>query len=271
MPAKIDPAANGHVTQALKRASAATGAGLEFLKKMAARESGFDPSAKAKTSSAAGLFQFIDQTWLGAVKQYGAKHGLQDFAADITRDASGRYSVADASRRKEVLDLRFDPEASAALAGEIANENQQHLERRLGRAVSSADLYTAHFLGPAGAVKLLSAASATKAADLLPAAAEANRPVFYDGARAKSVGEVMASIAKSMSGADAARPAAAEGSNVLAFEKKSAEPPSLDLRVRKTAPVYVGMGSTAPLSSLALTVLQALDPTRLVERNDNQT
>ncbi len=260
MPSKIHPAASHQVTTALQRASAATGAGLEFLKKMAARESGFDPKAKAKTSSAAGLFQFIEQTWLGAVKHYGGKHGLEAFAADITRGPDGRYRVADETRRKEILDLRFDVEASAALAGEIANENRAHLEKRLGRAASSADLYAAHFLGPAGAVKLLSAASSMKAADIVPAAAAANRPVFYDGARPRTVGEVIASIASSMNGAGEAEPLAADET---APAERKALTPVLERRARLSRPAIAGLSAPAPLSSLALQVLQALDPSRL--------
>jgi len=194
-------AAPHKVTSALKRAGEATGAGFEFLKAMAERESSLDPTAKAKTSSAAGLFQFIDQTWLGAVKQYGGRHGLSDYAGDIARGSDGRFAVADAARRDEILNLRFDADKSAALAGELANENKSFLERRLGRAASGADLYTAHFLGPAGAVKLLNAAANVKAADLLPQASAANKQVFYDGARPKTVGEVVASIASSMEGA----------------------------------------------------------------------
>ena len=197
-----------NVDVALKRASNRTGAGYEFLKKMAARESSLNPMAKASTSSAAGLFQFIEQTWLGAVKQYGAKHGLADFAKDITRGVDGRFDVANKTRRNEILNLRFDASASAALAGELANENKNYLERNLGRAAKGADLYTAHFLGPAGAVKLLGAASTAKAAELLPAAAKANKHVFYDGARAKTVGEVVASIAASMGGKKPAAPQA---------------------------------------------------------------
>ena len=291
------------VTTALKRASEATGAGYDFLKAMAARESSLNASAKAATSSAAGLFQFIDQTWLGAVKQYGARHGLADYADDISRGADGKFTVADDKRRAEILDLRFDPEASASLAGELANENQSLLERRLGRAATSADLYTAHFLGPVGAVKLLSAASSVKAADILPAAAKANEAVFYDGARAKTVGEVVASIAKSMGAAargvanDASTVSVATGAASGGFSDAaaSASAPAMTARAATynhdtdyvVAPRRATLSASTTrlltdggvadyfsgggrLSAIAWKALQSLDPTRLSGHRDDR-
>ena len=186
------------VAAALKRASAATGSSFELLYNMARRESSLDPTAKASTSSAAGLFQFIEQTWLGAVKSYGGKHGLAEAAAAIEQGADGRFKVSDATRRAEILDLRYNAEHAAALAGELVQENRASLQKRLGRDPSSAELYAAHFLGAAGAAKLLEAPSETSAATLLPNAAAANKPVFYANGRARTVAEVMASIERSM-------------------------------------------------------------------------
>ncbi|PQA89032.1 transglycosylase SLT domain-containing protein [Hyphococcus luteus] len=254
------------VTGAVKRASASTGAGFDFLMKMAARESGFDPNAQAKTSSAAGLFQFIEQTWLSTVKQYGGDHGLGAAANAITQNANGRYEVADPAAREKILNLRFNAEAASAMAGELANENKTMLESRLGRAASSADLYTAHFLGPSGAVKLLSAASNVKAADLLPQAAAANRPVFYDGARAKSVGEVVASIAQSMMGE-----AAPDAGFAQAQPARSVSPVGNYMHqivdafsAPATKPASTGMSATA------LAVLDALDATLMREEGDEE-
>lgn len=254
------------VTGAVKRAAQSTGAHFDFLMKMAARESGFDPNAKAKTSSAAGLFQFIEQTWLSTVKTYGAGHGLGDAAAKITRNANGRYTVADPAERQAILNMRFDADKASAMAGELANENKRTLESRLGRAASSADLYTAHFLGPSGAVKLLSAASNVKAADLLPKAAAANRPVFYDGARAKTVGEVVASIAKSMGGSmpapDASAPETKSFTPVAAYRSFVAD--------TFGAPARAAAASSAGLSAMALGVIDALDATLMREGRDDQ-
>ncbi len=194
-------AAKAAVSGALKKAAETTGVGFDYLYRVAVRESSLDPEATAKTSSAAGLFQFIEQTWLQAVKTYGSAHGLGQYAADITAGANGRLGVADAARRQQILDLRFDPEKAAALAGELARENKATLEGALGRAVDAAELYAAHFLGAGGAKKLLSANAATSAAAILPAAAQANRHVFYDGARERTVGEVVESFRKTIGGA----------------------------------------------------------------------
>ena len=275
-------AASASVTAAIKRAGTATGAGFDFLVRMAQRESSLDPSARAKTSSAAGLFQFIDQTWLGAVKQYGARHGLGDYAADIARGADGKFHVADAQRRAEILNLRFDAGASAALAGELANENRTILESRLGRAAGAADLYAAHFLGPAGAVKLLSAAAKAKAADLLPQAAAANRAVFYDGARAKTVGEVIASIAASMgeraapaaSGGHAPPSAPAAAQSMAAYKPYTEEianpAPQTSAPIKPPRTVDPFTTPLSRLSALAMSVLQALDPAVIAFGRDDE-
>lgn len=258
------------VQGAVKRASASTGAGFDFLMKMAARESGFDPNAQAKTSSAAGLFQFIEQTWFSTVKKYGAEHGLGPAANAITQNASGRYEVKDPAVREKILNMRFNAESASAMAGELANENKSMLESRLGRAATSADLYTAHFLGPSGAVKLLSAAASVEAADLLPQAAAANRNVFYDGARAKTVGEVVASIASSMGGAAhetggapmlAQTQSARNFSPVRSYAHQIAEAFTAKLK----APAASGGYSAA-----ALAVLDALDVTTMRKERDDR-
>ncbi len=264
MPGDIQSAASasGAVSAAIRRASEATGAGFDYLMKTALRESSLNADARAATSSAAGLFQFIEQTWLGAVKTYGARHGLAAAADDITRDASGKFHVTDVSRRAEILDLRYDASAAAALAGELTQENARILKTRLGRAASAADLYAAHFLGPAGAVKLLNAAAHVKAADILPAAAKANAPVFYDGARAKTVGEVITSFAASL-GERAPVPSAPDTQPVSGLTEPTYQTP----RSEYAAPI--GRRDIEPgfmpgrLSLLAMSILQALDPTRL--------
>ncbi len=72
------------VGSAIQRAAARTNVDFGYLFNQAKVESGLDPDAKARTSSATGLFQFIDQTWLGTVKKHGAAHGL-DWAANAIR------------------------------------------------------------------------------------------------------------------------------------------------------------------------------------------
>lgn len=192
----------------IAQAAQATGADFDFMVRTAARESGFDPNAQARTSTAAGLFQFLEQTWLGMMHERGAEHGYQDAASAITRGDDGRYSVGDPARRQEILDMRFDPQAASLMAGELASANAMVLENRIGRAPSSGELYAAHFLGASGAGALIEAAEqspSSRADTLFPAAARANRPIFYDSGRPRSAQEVLSVL----TGEGDARPPAA--------------------------------------------------------------
>jgi Transglycosylase SLT domain len=175
--------AHGRVGAAISQASARTGVDFTYLFNQARIESSLNPNARARTSSATGLYQFIEQTWLGTVRRHGAEHGLGWAANAIQRGQNGRFHVADPQMRRAILDLRRNPEASAAMAAEFASDNGQYLERRLGRPAESVDLYLAHFLGAGGAARFLRAHDANPggaAAPVLPAAARANRWVFYN-------------------------------------------------------------------------------------------
>jgi len=171
------------VTAAIHLASERTGVQFGYLFNQARIESSLNPNARARTSSATGLFQFIEQTWLGVVKQHGAEHGLGQAANAIQRGRNGRYYVADPAVRQQILDLRRQPEAASAMAAEFASDNGRYLESRLGRQAEPADLYLAHFLGAGGAARFLRAHDANpngSAASMLPAAARANRAVFFN-------------------------------------------------------------------------------------------
>jgi hypothetical protein len=193
------------VIAALKTASARTGAEFDYLYRTALRESGLKTAAKAPTSSASGLFQFIEQTWLATFKEAGPRHGLTTFADDITKGSDGRYVVADPQARQEILALRDDPVVASVMAGELTRANRAELAAELGRAPSDGELYIGHFLGSAGAARLIRAAaydSARPAAELFPAAASANRSIFYDRAgEARGAGEVYRILAARHSGA----------------------------------------------------------------------
>src|SRR5437868_8663747 len=121
------------VTGAIRDAARVTGAGFEYLLNTALRESNLNPNARAKTSSATGLFQFIDQTWLGTMKQSGAALGYGKYADAITKTSSGRFVVNDPAMRNEILGLRKDPTANSLMAGAFANSNAKVLTERLGR------------------------------------------------------------------------------------------------------------------------------------------
>ena len=189
---------------AIFRAAASTGVDFDYLLGQAKIESGLDPNAKASTSSATGLFQFIDQTWLGTVKEHGARYGLGWAADAIRRGSNGHFYVSDAGLRQKILDLRKQPEAAAAMAAEFASDNRDYLQARLGRPVEGVDLYLAHFLGAGGASEFLAAHDANPdapAAGILPAAARANRWVFYDrDGSPRSFAEIRARFAEKLGG-----------------------------------------------------------------------
>lgn len=199
--------ASGPVVQAIRDGAMASGVGFDYLLATARRESSLDPAAKAGTSSATGLFQFIEQTWLGVMKNAGPRLGLQTQADAITRQADGSYAVADAGQRQAILDLRRDPKVSATLAGALTQQNAEALTGTLGREPTAGDLYVAHVLGAKGAAALIATARAfpARAAALdLPEAAAANRPLFYDRTgRPRSAAELYASLAAAAQGAAA--------------------------------------------------------------------
>ena len=176
---RVDPA----IVRSIRQASQTTSTDFGLLMAQAAQESGFQPDAKASTSSAAGLFQFIDSTWLDMVRRFGAKYGVGALAQQISTDANGRPTVANPAVRQQILALRSNPQLSASLAAEYNQLNKTEVERALGHSVGPADLYMAHFLGAAGATTFLKAVDhngGTIAADLLPDAATANHSIFYD-------------------------------------------------------------------------------------------
>ena len=199
----------GVVEAAIQRASAATGVDFSFLLGAARRESGFNPAAKAPGSSAAGLFQFVDQTWLGTLKQHGAKYGYARYAELIQKGSDGRYHVEGAEARRAVMDLRLDPHAASLMAGELASDHASYLRGRVGREPTGGELYAAHFLGPQGSARLIETARATphaSAASLFPDAAASNHAVFYRAGRAVSVSELYTDLTSTAGQAGAHRP-----------------------------------------------------------------
>jgi hypothetical protein len=177
----IAPAGHEAVRAAIRRAADATGVNFSLLVETARRESALDPHARAATSSATGLFQFIESTWLDMVRRHGADHGLFAQAAALRNGAN-------AETRREILALRSDPEISARMAGELARENAATLQARLGRTPTAGELYAAHVMGPTGALRLIEAAQqgAPNAATLFPREAAANRGLFYANGQPRS-------------------------------------------------------------------------------------
>jgi hypothetical protein len=186
----INPVQSAEVKAAISRAAERTGVDFDYLLAQAKLESNLDPEAKAKTSTATGLYQFIESTWLRTVDQHGDKHGLD--WADAAINAYGR--VSDPATRAELLSLRKDAGISSMMAAELARDNAASLRSSLNREPEPVELYLAHFLGLGGAKNFLGALGSNpeqSAVALLPQAAKANRAIFYNGSTPRTVGEVM--------------------------------------------------------------------------------
>lgn len=197
-----DGTRSSRVTNAIALASRRTGMDFGYLLGQAKIESSLNPNAKAPTSSASGLYQFVDQSWLGVINQHGAQYGLGWAASAISQGPGGRYYVADPQLKQQILDLRNHPETASVMAAEHAADNKNYLESRLGREAQPVDLYLAHFLGVGGATKFLASYDQNPggtAAALFPAAARANRSIFYDrSGNARSFSDIRQNFANKL-------------------------------------------------------------------------
>lgn len=263
----------GVVETAIQRASEATGVDFTFLLKTAGRESGMNPKAKAQTSSAAGLFQFVEQTWLSTLKQHGSKYGYARYADLISKGSDGRYRVTGPDARKAVMDLRLDPHAASLMAGELASDHAAYLRGRTGRQPTAGELYAAHFLGPQGSARLIEAMNSrpgAAAAGLFPDAARANRSIFYREGRAATVAEVYANLTRTGgvgAAAAGARPADDGGFIQYASARRQArlreEEMLVDLILRgPQTPDGVGPGSRLTGSLFTSEMLRTLSDAR---------
>ena len=211
----VSKGASENVRAAVQLASAETGVSFSYLMAKAAVESGYRTTVKAPTSSATGLYQFIERTWLGMVKEHGAKYGLEDYAAKL------EAGKVDGKTRREILKLREDPTLSALMAAEYARGNKESLQKSVGGEISDTELYLAHFLGAGGAKRFLSAMRRNPnqiAAQVMPEAAQSNRNVFYGKSGARTLTQVydrfaakLADSAAAAGAPPAAAPTAPEG------------------------------------------------------------
>ena len=115
-------------------------------------ESDGDPNAKNKRSSATGLGQFLDETWLDMIRAH-------------------RPDLAKGRSQAEVLELRRDAKIARDITARFTERNAGMLRKR-GLPVTPGTLYLAHFAGGAGAVAILSAMENADAA-LVMATADA--------------------------------------------------------------------------------------------------
>lgn len=170
----------------LNAAGDRNGVDFDYLLQTAMRESSLNPQAKAQSSSAVGLFQFLEGTWMQVMKQEGPRLGYGQYAGQIVSDGDGGYTVRDPEARAKILKLREDPQIASDLAAAFTKSNGDYLAAKFGRMPSAGELYIAHFLGAQGAEKMFNAGLQNPdqiAAKLFPKQAAANAAIFYaDGA-----------------------------------------------------------------------------------------
>jgi soluble lytic murein transglycosylase-like protein len=185
------------LVEAVTRAAKETGLDPAYVMALADKESGFDPVIRAKTSSALGLFQFLEETWLQVLSKHVAKHGYEEVAAAI-HVVAGRPTVAPEAK-DWIMSLRRDPYLSALMACEMAKNASADLAKVTNGSAQDADLYLAHLLGTGGAARMLKLVEnnpSQEAYAAFPKAAKANRNLFAAaGARNKAtVAQVRARI-----------------------------------------------------------------------------
>lgn len=170
------------VEAAIANAAQRTSVDFNYLLAQAEVESAMNPNARAGTSSATGLYQFIESTWLDSLKRHGDRFGLGAVADEIALTPSGSAYVADPARREAILALRNDPKVASLMAAGLAEDNRAHLMPILGRQPNHSELYLAHFLGAGGAGRFLSELQSDpsqSAPALFARPAAANRGIFF--------------------------------------------------------------------------------------------
>jgi hypothetical protein len=221
--------AGAKITSAIQKASSKTGVDFAYLLQQAKVESGFRSDVKASTSSATGLYQFIDKTWLSMVDKYGSKYGLGEYSEKISEH--GKISCS--QTKQEILELRKNPELASLMAAELAADNKSYLERCTQLKIGATELYLAHFMGPNGAGKFLNTLEnnpSANASALFPAAAKANKNIFFDkSGNPRTVQEIYSHFDKKFSINDTTQAPSKSADTHLPVKQdnKNSLPPSL--------------------------------------------
>lgn len=163
-PVKLSEGIEG-IKKIIAEAGRKVGVDPRIMQIMAAIESSFNPNAKAKTSSATGLFQFIKSTWQQQMKRHASKHGISPETSPT------------------------DPVANSLMGGEFLKENARIISS-VKPNPSVTDLYIAHFLGPGGARQFLKAPKNAIGAQLFPSAASANKSIYYANGQPLTIGQI---------------------------------------------------------------------------------
>lgn len=176
------------VIKTIYKASLRTGVDFELLVLKARMESDFGQFNVAAGSSARGLFQYIEPTWLTLMHRYGAEMGYPHYAEAI-KFSRGLPYVKNKYLKAEILALRHDQDASTLIkAYQVQEETDVIRGLKRGQRVTAADHYISHMLGLSLARELydLRARNSVFALALLDRAdmreaAKLNRAFFYDG------------------------------------------------------------------------------------------
>lgn len=237
------------LANALTVAGNRSGVDFGYLLQTAMRESSLDPQARARTSSAVGLFQFLEGTWLQVMKEEGPRLGYGQYADQISRTSEGAYRVADPASRAQILALRENPEVAADLAAAFTRSNGEYLKSAFGRMPSAGELYIAHFLGAQGAEKMFRAGLENPeqlAVNLFPRQASANRAIFYDrNGQARSIRQVYQVLVAKHEGGDPAFAAQQLSGQGNPATSATSEPP-LPSRFSRENMSFTGLFKTEP-------------------------
>ena len=160
-------------------------------------ESGGRADAANPLSSAVGLGQFIESTWLRMMQQY-------------------RPDLASTMDRASLLALRTDPTISRDMVTALAREGESYLRAR-GHDITAGRLYLCHFLGAEGANMVLSAQDDQLVADVMGAGVVKANP-FLAGRTIAYVKE-WAELKMSRKGGASLPAVAATPPEVLAYQK----------------------------------------------------
>lgn len=176
---------------------------VSYLTRMTGRESNYDPNAKNPSSSATGLTQFTEGTWLEMVRNYPEQMGLE-------RGASQRQ-LATPEGRAELLKLRTDATMSIKAGALYADQNAKVFQQTFGSAPTDTDLYLMHFLGGGGGPAFLRQLRADSTSPIFPTGnftsdqIAANKSVFYKAnGEPRTFGEVYRNISSSFTGSQSA-------------------------------------------------------------------
>jgi hypothetical protein len=181
---------NRHVINTIMQAAQDVGVDPLYMVALAEKESSLNPTAKAGTSSAAGLFQFIDQTWLEVMWSFGGNYDYGYLTASIAKKPDGTFEVPNEEKKRAIFELRRDPYVSAIMAAELLERDRVSISIKLGRDLVLREFYLVHFLGRSGAALLLANVEknpSASAPSIFPLAAEANKSIFYDKPITKTV------------------------------------------------------------------------------------